>query len=56
MPTKLAWSNQARSLEIYVMIALEQPAAAEHYFDRIEANADLLKSQPCMGVRPPAIR
>jgi toxin ParE1/3/4 len=35
MPTKLVWSNQARTdlLEIYVMIGLEQPAAAERYFD-----------------------
>jgi toxin ParE1/3/4 len=58
MPTKLLWSNQARAdlLEIYVLIGLEQPAAAERYFDRIEAKADLLKSQPRMGVRRPDIR
>jgi toxin ParE1/3/4 len=58
MPTKLVWSNQARAdlLEIYVMIGLEQLAAAERYFDRIEAKADLLKSQPRMGVRRPDIR
>jgi toxin ParE1/3/4 len=43
-------------LEIYVMIGLEQPAAAERYFDRIEAKTDLLKSQPRMGVRRPDIR
>jgi toxin ParE1/3/4 len=51
MPTELVWSNRARIdlLEIYVMIGLEQPAAAERYFDRIEAKAELLKSQPRMG-------
>ena len=38
MPAELVWSNQSRIdlLEIYVMIGLEQPAAAERYFDRIE--------------------
>jgi toxin ParE1/3/4 len=58
MPVELIWSNQARSdlLEIYVMIGLEQPAAAERYFDRIEAKANLLKSQPRMGVRRSDIR
>jgi toxin ParE1/3/4 len=31
MPTKLVWSNQARAdlREIYVIIGLEQPAAAQ---------------------------
>ena len=58
MPTELLWSNQARAdlLEIYAMIGLEQPAAAERYFDRIEAKAKLLKSQPRMGVRRSDIR
>jgi toxin ParE1/3/4 len=58
MPTELVWSNQARTdlLEIYVMIGLEQPAAAERYFDRIEAKAELLRSQPRMGVRRSDIR
>jgi toxin ParE1/3/4 len=52
MPAELIWSNQARNdlLEIYVMIGLEQPRAAERYFDRIEAKAELLRSQPRMGV------
>jgi toxin ParE1/3/4 len=58
MPTELVWSNQARAdlLEIYVMIGLEQPAAAERYFDSIEEKARLLKSQPRMGVRRSDIR
>jgi plasmid stabilization system protein ParE len=54
MPTELVWSNQARAdlLDIYVMIGLEQPAAAERYFDRIGEKAHLLKSQPRMGGVP----
>jgi toxin ParE1/3/4 len=56
MPTELVWSNQARDdlLEIYVIIGLEQPAAAERY--RIEEKARLLKSQPRMGIRRSDIR
>ena len=55
---ELIWSNLARAdlLEIYTLIGLEQPAAAERYFDRIEAKVSLLKSQPRMGVRRPDIR
>src|SRR4030081_3344682 len=58
MPTELVWSNKARAdlLEIYVMIGLEQPVAAERYFDRIEDKARLLKSQSRMGVRRSDIR
>jgi toxin ParE1/3/4 len=58
MSVELVWSNQARDdlLDIYVMIGLEQPVAAERYLDRIEAKASLLKSQPRMGVRRPDIR
>jgi toxin ParE1/3/4 len=57
MPAKLVWSNQARTdlLEIYTMIGLEQPAAAERYFDRIENKVRLLATQPRMGVRRPDI-
>lgn len=58
MPTELVWSNQARTdlLDIYLLIGLEQPAAAERYLDRIEAKAELLRSQPRIGVRRPDIR
>ena len=58
MAPRLYWTNQAREdlLDIYVLIGLEQPAAAERYFDRIEAKAALLVSQPRMGVRRPDIR
>jgi toxin ParE1/3/4 len=58
MPAEAIWSHQARAdfLDIYVLIGLEQPAAAERYFDLIEAKVDLLTSQPRLGVRRPDIR
>src|SRR5260221_10690905 len=58
MPAALHWTAQAREdlLDIYVLIGVEQPAAAEHYFDRIEAKTVLLTSQPRMGVARPDIR
>lgn len=58
MPTELVWSREARSdlLDMYVMIGVEQPAAAERYFDRIEAKTHLLQAQPRMGVRRSDIR
>lgn len=57
MPSKLTWTIQARRdiLDIYELIGLEQPAAAERYFDRIEALASLLRDQPRMGVARPDI-
>jgi len=58
MPTSLHWTNQARDdlLDIYTLIGLDQPAAAERYFDRIEAKTKLLQLQPRMGVRRSDIR
>lgn len=58
MPTDLIWSNQARTdlLDIYVAIGIDNPAAAERYFDRIEAKIELLRSRPRIGVRRPEIR
>jgi toxin ParE1/3/4 len=58
MPTELVWSNQARAdlMEIYLIIGLERPSAAERYLDRIEAKAELLRSQPRIGVRRSDIR
>ncbi|MCA3159490.1 MAG: type II toxin-antitoxin system RelE/ParE family toxin [Burkholderiales bacterium] len=57
MPSKLTWTLQARRdvLDIYELIGLEQPAAAERYFDRTEALAGLLCDQPRMGVARPDI-
>ncbi|WP_316231261.1 type II toxin-antitoxin system RelE/ParE family toxin [Bradyrhizobium sp. SZCCHNR1051] len=42
MPIELIWSNQAQAdlIDIYLLIAVEQPAAAERYLDRIEANSN----------------
>ena len=58
MAIKLVWSNQAREdlLDIYVLIGVEDPAAAERYFDRIDAKIEILQSQPRIGVRRPDIR
>lgn len=58
MPTRVVWSAQAREdlLNLYMLIGIEQPAAAERYFDRIEGKVQLLKSQPRIGVRRPDIR
>ena len=58
MAIKLVWSNQAREdlLDIYVLIGLEDPAAAERYFDRIDAKIEILQSKPRIGVRRPDIR
>lgn len=52
MPSRLFWTRQARAdlLDIYELIGIEQPAAAERYFDRIEALAGLLGDQPRLGV------
>jgi toxin ParE1/3/4 len=57
MANRLIWSRQARLdlLDIYELIGVEQPAAAERYFDRIEALASLLPEQPRLGVARPEI-
>jgi toxin ParE1/3/4 len=58
VPAKVTWTREAREdlLRIYVLIGLEQPAAAERYYDRIDAKARLLADQPRMGMRRPEIR
>ncbi len=57
MASRLIWTRQARLdlLGIYELIGIEQPAAAERYFDRIEALANLLREQPRLGVARPEI-
>ena len=54
----LRWTEKAREdlLDIYAMIGRVQPAAAERYFDRIEAKATLLTALPRIGVRRSDIR
>ena len=58
MPVNVTWTGEAREdlLRIYVLIGLEQPAAAERYYDRIDAKARLLAEHPRLGVRRPEIR
>jgi toxin ParE1/3/4 len=58
MSVRLTWTKAARDdlLDIYEAIALEQPAAAERIFDRIEAKTELLRTQPRMGGRRRDIR
>lgn len=58
MQPVLQWAERARRdlLDIYVAIGLEQPAAAERYFDRIESKVALLVTQPRMGVSRADIR
>ena len=57
MPGRLIWSRQASLdlLDIYEWIGIEQPAAAERYFDRIEALANRLRDQPRLGASRPDI-
>jgi toxin ParE1/3/4 len=58
MVVRLVWSPEARKdlLDIYVVIGLENPAAAERLYDRIEANAETLSHHPRLGRRRPDIQ
>jgi toxin ParE1/3/4 len=58
MPVDLVWHPRALAdmREIYVRIGLEQPQAAERFFDAFEHKARLLGEQPRLGVRRPEIR
>ena len=58
MLPRLRWTDKARDdlLDIYIAIGRAQPAAAERYFDRIEAKATLLTALPRIGVRRTDIR
>lgn len=44
MPVKVTWTGEAREdlLGIYVLIGLEQPAAAERYYDRVRLSSPIL--------------
>jgi len=58
MAIVLEWTRQAREdlLDIYVLIGIEQPAAAERYFIRIEAKVMLLARHPKLGMSRPEMR
>lgn len=58
MPADLRWLPQALAdvRDIYVQIGLEQPMAAERFFDSFERKATLLIDQPRLGVRRPEIQ
>jgi toxin ParE1/3/4 len=55
---ELIWTTQARAdlLDIYLTIGIEQPGAAERYFDEIEAKVPKLVEHPRRGVRRSNIR
>jgi toxin ParE1/3/4 len=58
MVVRLVWSPEARRdlLDIYIVIGLENPAAAERLYDRIEAKAEGLSHHPRLGPRSPDIQ
>jgi toxin ParE1/3/4 len=58
MTVEVLWTPRAREdlVEIYMTIGVEQPDAAERYFDRIEEKARWLRDQPRRGPRRPDIR
>jgi len=43
-------------LQIYVFIALDNPSAAEHLYDAVEAKVDALAAYPRLGPRRRDIR
>ena len=58
MPVEVIWTPQAREdvLEIYILISMDQPAAAEKFLATMEAKITLLCSHPRLGVRRPEIK
>jgi toxin ParE1/3/4 len=53
MAARLIWHPQARQdlLEIYLIIALDNPSAAERIYDAVEAKAEILAKHPRLGPR-----
>jgi toxin ParE1/3/4 len=53
MVVRLIWSPEARRdlLDIYMVVGLDNPAAAERLYDRIEAKAEALSHHPRLGPR-----
>lgn len=58
MTVEVTWSPQARRdlLDIYVIIGLDNPAAAERLYAAIETKASALQHFPRLGPRRPEIR
>lgn len=54
----VVWTSQSRAdlLDIYVLIGIDHPSAAERYLDRIERKALLLAEHPRLGTRRADIR
>ena len=57
MKSKVLWTPQAREdlLDIYVMIGLDNPSAAERMYAVFETHVEMLASLPRIGVRRPEI-
>lgn len=58
MPVEIVWHPQAKAdlLDIYVVIGLENPPAAERVYDALEARTEQLALHPRLGPRRPDIR
>jgi len=58
MPADLVWRPQARQdlLDIYEVIGLDNPMAAERIYDIIEAKTQVLLDHPRLGPRRPDLR
>lgn len=58
MAARLIWHPQAREdlLQIYALIGLDDPLAAERLYDAVEARADALAAYPRLGPRRHDIR
>ncbi|MGB8842794.1 MAG: type II toxin-antitoxin system RelE/ParE family toxin [Aliidongia sp.] len=55
---ELIWRPEARQdlLDIYMLVGLDNPQAAERLYDLIEARASQLSDHPRLGPRRPDIR
>jgi toxin ParE1/3/4 len=58
VPLRLRWTSQAREdlLEIYCLIGIDNPAAADRMLGSIEARIKTLEKHPRIGPRRPEIR
>lgn len=57
MPVEVVWYPQARAdlLDIYVVIGIENPAAAERIYDALQMRTHRLAQHPRLGPRRPDI-